>query len=1253
MARYHLPQHWPAKTVLALLLLIPVVLGDNIIAYRSMLWTHHFLNGEHSDLVDEYRMFYDFSAVLHQRHLFLDRFVQTDPSLETAPGVPKDRLDQLNGQVQDGWMWIQQRHRMHDERKLVESIDRLLLELVDAQMQALSARARGHVAEAHRIVIDGLAPAFGQTLARLGELLQRRRQMVDQSLDVAQRQVTWHLIQFASFTCVTVLLGGALGFLVFRQVRQLRQNETITDTIFDSIRSAVLVLDRRGTIIRANRVWWDDGDRLRLASDPVGTPSPDYFTHAAASGPGPTGVAGMRAVLEGRLATFSHEFTVSTHDGSASFVMDVTPLGPDRMGLVVIQRDVTARKRADQALRDLGMLHETILECLPVALFYKDTDGNYLGCNQVFADLVGREKNEIIGRTAGDILDPETATEIAENDRRVLATGRRQVYEHRFTGLAGPARDVCSHKSVYSQVGDPAAGIVGVIVDVTDQKALIRTLIESKQRLQLAINGTNDGLWDWNLESGDLYLSPRYKAILGYGDWDMANELSAVRQKIHPDDLPLVENLIGSYQSGSLAHHEVEFRMHHRDGSWRWILARGEAYRDSGGVIVRVAGTHSDITDRKLAEERNRSLAQRLTLATRAGGIGIWDYDATHDRLLWNDEMLTIYGLSRDQFCGTFAAWRERVHPDDLARAVAVFEARLADGGDLKVEFRIIRPDGAERSVVAFAISQSDPSGAPVRMIGTNLDVTDSRTIQAKLEAARQQAVQANEAKTRFLAAMSHELRTPLANIRGVAELLVGGGHGCVVRHWADKILEQCDHEIALVNDLLDQSRLETGTLNLDRHPFICRETVAAVVASMMPRAVEKGLMLRLQRSQTDTGPILGDETRVRQILINLIVNAVKFTDHGEVIVDLEEETLASGMTVSRIGVTDTGIGIDADKLEEIFDEFVQGFEVGNQPRDGTGLGLAISRRLARCMGGDITVQSTLGVGSRFTFEFTAAPAPPSESKPRQGPVQATTAAESLGTLLLVEDNYLSREIAEAHLTSVGWRVHTAKDGLEAVQRVGTGGFDAVLMDIQMPRLDGLAATREIRFRYPQMATMPIVGLSANAFAQDREAALAAGMNAFLVKPVNAERLLDTLAAFRALPAPKDAGSAVPSAESLFDAERLDELESLLPPSRLHALFSRLLDELDRIMGRLEEAVNAEQWSLAVTLAHSVKGSADNYGLSAVADGALAVEQTCAAEQTDPAAELLHRLQLLIRDTASATRRRFGDVANSDEQPNV
>ena len=538
-------------------------------------------------------------------------------------------------------------------------------------------------------------------------------------------------------------------------------------------------------------------------------------------------------------------------------------------------------------------------------------------------------------------------------------------------------------------------------------------LIASEERWKFAIEGSGDGLWDWNTQTGKAFYSPRYKEMYGYAKADIGDTADEWSKRIHPADAPGVMAALQPYMDGKPGSAAVEFRMLCKDGSWRWTLGRGMIVsRDVEGKPLRMIGTNSDITERKETDLEIRSLNANL-----------------EDR---------------------------------------------------------------------------------VRLRTADLEATNRSLTQAKI-----QADAANIAKSAFLANMSHEIRTPMNGIVGMANVMRREGVTAQQEKRLDTIDASAQHLLSVINNILDISKIEAGKFELEEAPVVVSSLMANVSSILAERAKARNIRL-LTEVESLPHNLVGDPTRLQQALLNYATNAVKFSEAGTVTLRVltQDETVDSVRL--RFEVQDTGIGINPEAMPRLFSAFEQADNSMNRKYGGTGLGLAITRRLAELMGGEAGAESTPDVGS--TFWFTVKLKKMAERR-ETGRLEKTSKEDAETEIrqryyghriLVVDDEPINREVALMQLEAVDLVVDTAEDGAEAVALARKNSYAAIFMDMQMPVLNGPEATRQIR-KIPGYRHIPIIAMTANAFAEDKAKCLAAGMSDFLVKPFNPDQLFAIL----------------------------------------------------------------------------------------------------------------------------------------------
>lgn len=614
-----------------------------------------------------------------------------------------------------------------------------------------------------------------------------------------------------------------------------------------------------------------------------------------------------------------------------------------------------------------------------------------------------------------------------------------------------------------------------------------------------------------------------------------------------------------------------------------------------------------------------------------------------------NHAFTRMTGYLPDEVLGRNCRFLQGARTDPAA--VARVREAIARRAPITVELLNYRKDGSRFWNELHVAPVFDRAGALKAFIGIQHDVTARKKAEAGRERARRLAERANRTKSDFLAAMSHEIRTPMNGVMGTLALLLETELDAEQRAYAETA-RQCGKDLlAIINDILDISRIEAGKLAIESVPFRLAEVVRAVLDLAAAAAGEKGLKLEARIAPDVPDTVIGDPLRLKQVLTNLVDNAVKFTAVGGVTVTIDRAPEREGAGLA-FAVIDTGIGIPLSVQKRLFSRFAQADPSITRRFGGSGLGLTICRRLVSLMGGEIGLESQPGRGTTFRFVLPlraaeGAGCAPERVLPDPSPPKPPAAR---GRVLIAEDSRTNQLVAAAMLRRAGWTVDVVSDGREAVRRAAETDYALILMDVQMPELDGLAASRRIRALAGPRGQVPILAVSGATTEADRRACVEAGMNGFLPKPIDRTTLLDAVEAVLAdrrtpQPQPSPPPPSVPPPpfsdqagreEPLIDRAVLAELRESVDPGRLPQLLALFAEETEARLARLAEAVAGQTLDEVARLAHALKSSAGAFGAAALARAVAALEEEARAGRAAEVARLAERVSGLARTSLAA-----------------
>lgn len=937
-------------------------------------------------------------------------------------------------------------------------------------------------------------------------------------------------------------------------------------------------------------------------------------------------------------------------------------------------RELTAaNENLRRALEDrdrISWLLKAIVDNVPMMLFVKHAETLVVELwNDAAAELSGVPASAIVGRTGYEVFPSEQMQAFHERDRAVIRYRKLIAAEEILTTARGE-RWLYTRKIPLNDENGVPRYLLGISEDITDRK---RAAAEAEERTMLSVLSADvaavitSGIRQGPMlqECARLVAARLGTALLRVWTFDDGADVFHLEASVGDRGVPGADARTLSPQCALLAElirspqprvavlspedrpEEFGWDQPGRFSAFAGFALRADdrvlgvlalyAHRSFSDAVIKAMTALADHLASGIQARRSeaalRQSLERFDLMVEGAKVGLWDAMVVADDpynprnpIYYSPRCKELLGFAPEEFPDVVGSWADRLHPEDRERVFRALDDHLFRRIPYDIEYRMIHRSGEVRWYAARGQAQWDHEGRPVRLSGSLMDITDRKESEHQLLEAREAAETANRAKSRFLANISHEIRTPIAAMLSAAELLAHADPSDRQRR-IDLILRNTRHLMSLIDDLLDFSRLEAGKLDVTRIPCSLIEILLDIQAVTLPLAKKPHVEFRMEVGSDIPETIHTDPIRLRQAVINLVNNALKYTDAGFVVVRVAVNPEAPEPRLT-IEVSDSGIGISAQELARVFEAFERASQPAARLESGVGLGLTIARWIASQLGGELTARSEPGRGSTFTLRVATGPLSATRWLSADRWAAASTSLSGLapriapgqlvGKVLLAEDYADTREVLAYALKSAGAEVIVADNGEDAVAAASEQSFDLILMDIRMPRMDGLAATTELRRRG---CLAPIIALTASTATSDRERIIHAGFDDFWTKPISLERLIRGASAYL------ESGPAIPGK----DTE---------PPVRASHVRSRLdilADEFiaglpDRVKA-IRELVTSGDAAEAANRIHQIIGAAGVHGLDDVCTEAARLQRRfreTRALSVEQLAPLEHAVKSLI-----------------------
>ncbi|MDG5814676.1 PAS domain S-box protein [Chitinispirillales bacterium ANBcel5] len=771
-----------------------------------------------------------------------------------------------------------------------------------------------------------------------------------------------------------------------------------------------------------------------------------------------------------------------------------------------VQVDVTQKKKQEEQIR----FQSTIVQNMTDAVVATDLNFKITYMNQAAENLFGYSLEEVKGENFG-ILNAKAMTHISENSLYDSLIKGKVYKSEAINRRKDGSTFNCEYKfmSLPDKFGE-TTGFVVIQNDVTAQRKAEKSLRESEERIKQIMANTPAVIYSYKIDTKGnrhlVFINDKVKDILGFKPESFIGHMEFWESRIHPEDLSNVLSKIARLKDHPKT--EIIYRFKNSSGHWRWIMDR-HCVTNRSEQDTEVSGAWSDITVRKESEEVLRVYQRRLSLAQEFARAGTWEYDIQTSYLYWSPECEALFGLKKGSFDGTFDTFLSFVHPEDRERVVKTSEPIKILQQDTPFEFehRIITPKGEIRWVRESAGVIRDQHNKAVKVTGFVMDITDKKQTENELLLAKEQAETANKAKSEFLANMSHEIRTPLNGVIGFTDLLKDTPLTSAQKQYVDKANVSGHALLGIINDILDFSKIEAGMMELEVIRTDLIELMENSVDIIKYAASRKNLEVLLNIDSTMPRFAMVDPVRLKQIFANLLGNAIKFTENGEVELKVTYQEKQKNYGKLAFSVRDTGIGITEAQREKLFKAFSQADSSTTRKFGGTGLGLIISDMIAKKMGSKINITSTHGEGTTFYFDL--------YTETDKGNKQNSTTLKHIKRCLIIDDNENNRLILKHMLSK--WRIasETCSSGLEAIKLLeeASSPFDVIISDYNMPHMNGMETIRVIREKLKLTSDIQSVILlhSSSEEALLRKQCDEMGVRFRLTKPVKSDDLFSYL----------------------------------------------------------------------------------------------------------------------------------------------
>ena len=889
-----------------------------------------------------------------------------------------------------------------------------------------------------------------------------------------------------------------------RFAQELIDSEEQIQTILESAPDAVIVIDQHGLVLQ----WNNRAEEIFgwHREEVLGKPYHHFIIPSRYQHYQIDNLFRFQQTGEGSAVNKTIEIEVLSKEGTEFPVsLSIAPTAIKGNHLFIgFVRDITERKRSDEKItKTLQQLNEA-QQMAHIGSWEMDIVSGTLAWSDELFRIYGLDP--IINEPTQELIQkynyPEDLDVIAFNMQKALEDKKPFTFTYRIKNEQGLSRTLLTNGNVILDSNNNPVRMSGTVQDITEQKEKDDQISLSLEQMNQAQKMSHIGNWDWDVVSNKIIWSDELYRLYDLTPEEFNSTFEDFVKNVHPEDRDMINNKI-SQALRDKKPFDFDHRIVNKNGKIRILRFHGIMVTDKNGHVIKMSGTGQDITERKEKDNKIARALEQLNEAQRLAHIGSWELDLKTNKVNWSAELYRIYGYEPDEFQPIFDDFATFVHPDDKDLLNEVIAQAMIDKQPFNFDHRIIRNDGSLRILNVYGVINLDDEGNAVRMSGTEQDVTD-RVLTREVLIKAEETV---KAKQQFLSNMSHEIRTPMNAIIGFTKVVLKTDLSTKQREYLDAIKISGQTLLVLINDILDLAKVDAGKMKFEKIPFRLSSSISAMLHLFDTKTQEKNLKLLKQYDEKIPEVLLGDPVRLHQIILNLVSNAVKFTHYGQIIMRvilLEEDDTKARVQFS---VSDTGIGISEDKIDTIFENFQQASSETARLYGGTGLGLAIVKQLVEHQGGQVSVRSKPKEGTTFTFDLTFEKTNIDVFVEMEEETDLEEGVKHI-KVLVVEDIPLNQLLMKTLLDEFGFNYDMAGNGKIAIEKLENDRFDIILMDLQMPEMNGFETTEYIRnhMAYP-ISEIPIIALTADVTTADLAKCTSIGMNDYLAKPMN-EKLL-------------------------------------------------------------------------------------------------------------------------------------------------